>query len=76
MSHRSRNYGLWIREDHENIKEDFPEIKDVQQLVADVRRVINEWFEKQRSKNLNEATLRAILKSKGIYLPDKVGFYY
>jgi len=78
----SRNYGLWIPEDHNNIKKDFPEIHDVKQLVTDVRRVINEWFDDhkhgiiERSINLNESTLRAILKTKGIYLPDQVGFYY
>ena len=81
MSH-SRSYGLWIREDHDNIKKDFPKIQDVQKLVTDVRRVINEWFEDhkhgilERTQTLNEATLRAILKSKGIYLPDRVGFYH
>ena len=81
-SFSSRNYGLWIPKDHDNIKKDFPEIHDVQQLVTDVRRVINEWFEDhkhgiiERSNILNEATLRAILKTKGIYLPDGVGFYY
>ena len=76
-----RGYGLWIPEHHENIKSDFPEINDVQKLMDDVRRVINEWFEERkydlqkRQENLSEATLRAILKTKGIYLPDKVGFY-
>ena len=67
---------------NQNIKNDFPEINDIQKLVDDIRRVINEWLEERnhdfikKQESLSESKLRDLLKLKGIYLPDKVGFYY